>query len=87
MPTRFAKLFQEHPDAGAIFFLESELTEEEAQSNGWVHRIRNGVPEDKLRISNYLMAARPAHPIMTDILKFGNNFFVLMLLLSLIRGT
>jgi hypothetical protein len=70
-PTRFARLFQEHPDAGAIFFLESELTEEEAQSNGWIHRIRKGVPEDKLRISNYLMAARPAHPIMTDILKLA----------------
>ena len=69
--TRFAALFAEHPEVGAMFLLEGEVTDEQARQTAAEQPIRNGQPEDRLRISNYFMACRPGHPIMDDILRLA----------------
>lgn len=73
-----AELFERHPDKGAVFFIETVLTDEQAERIGRKNPIRKRgtelgflgeVAEDRRRMASYLFMARPGHPLVGDMLE------------------
>jgi mannosyltransferase OCH1-like enzyme len=60
-------LLKRYPDKKAFFFTELYLNDQQIEDSKHFP-IRNGVPEDRERISNYFLGCVKGHPIMLDIL-------------------
>ena len=65
-PRSLDSLWAAYPSATVIMFEESLLTPQDAEAAGRMHRIRGGEPEECQRIANYMMAAAPATPPLSD---------------------
>jgi hypothetical protein len=73
-----SELWARFPDRGAVFFIETVLTDEQAEKIGQKNSIRKRgteqgflgqVAEDRRRIASYVFMARPKHPLVGDMLE------------------